>query len=174
MGGKSGPSARLVRDLMTVGVVTCSPETPITELARLMVEKHLEGIAVVTRERQTVGVVTQEELIRAYAHPDARSLTAEDVMRDDVPELPPTIPATAAAQLMQDMGVRVIFLMHDDQGAAWPAGVLSYHHLLRHLAAESDEELSDLGVRANREAPLDTFIRKRDAARRQRQHPNQE
>ena len=37
---------QLVRDLMTVGVPTCSPDTPLVDLARLILQKDLEAVVV--------------------------------------------------------------------------------------------------------------------------------
>lgn len=163
----STPSIKLVRDLMTVGVQTCPPETPIVAIAQLLLEKDLEGLMVLDHEGHGVGIVTWEELISGYGHPHAEKLTAREVMREDVPTLPPDIPLKAAAQLMQDMGLRIVFFMHNAGGIIYPAAMLTYKHILRHLAAQSEDDLHDLGIYANREAPLDTFKRKRDASKRQ-------
>jgi CBS domain-containing protein len=164
----------LVRDLMTVGVTTCSPDTPIVEVTRLLLECDLEGVVVLDLEGHSIGVISRDELVQAYARDDSRELTAEAIMSDGVPQIPPDIPLTAAAQLMQDLGVRVVFLMHHAGGIEWPAAALSYKHLLRHLAAEEEDELSDLGIAAARQSPLEMFIQKRDDARRKTQRPTQE
>src|SRR5689334_11170470 len=140
----------LVRDLMSVGVATCPPATPIVEIARLLLDKQLEGIVVLDEEGHAVGSISQDDLVQAYTREDCRSLTAEDVMRDSVPQVPPDIPLRAAAQLMRDQGVRVVFLMHHSGGIQYPAAALSYTNLLRHLAAHGDEELQDLGTAAAR------------------------
>jgi CBS domain-containing protein len=167
MTGSPDTSPKLVRDLMTVGVLTCTPETPIGDIARLLLEKELEGLVVLDHEGHGVGIVTWDNLVTGYAHPNAQELTAGDIMREDVPEIPPDIPLAAAAQLMQDMGVRIVFLMHNAAGIIYPAAMLSYRHFLRHLAARDSGELGDLGIKAQREAPLEVFKRKRDAAMRQ-------
>ncbi len=163
----------LVRDLMTVGVKTCGPQTPIVDLARLILQENLEAVVVLDTEGHALGVVTQDDLVRAYGQPDCCDLTAESVMRDGVPQVPPDIPLAAAAQIMRDRGQRVVFLMHHAGGISYPAGVLSYTHLLRHLAARDTDEISDLGIKAARQSPIDTFIQKRDAARR-RARPEEE
>ena len=165
---------RLVRDLMSVGVATCAPETPIVEIARLLLEKGLEGVVVLGEEGHAVGFVGQDDLVQAYARDDCRDLAAEDVMRDDVPQMPPDVPLTTAAQIMRDQGVRVVFQMHQAVGVQYPAAALSYTHLLRHLAARSDAELQDLGIAAARKPPLNTFIEKRDEALRRSRPPRQE
>ena len=161
-------SRKLVRDLMTVGVPTCPPHTPIVDLTRLMLEKNWEAVIVLEGEEgHAIGVVSQDELIKAYEREDARSLMVEDVMRESVPQIPPDIPLTAAAQIMQDKGVRVLFLMHHAGGIGYPAAMISYQHFLRHLIAQDSDDLHDLGIHAERQSPLEAFIQKRDAARRQ-------
>lgn len=164
----------LVRDLMSVGVATCPPDTLIVEIARLLLDKQLEAIVVLDQEGHAVGVVSQDELVEAYTRDNWRDLTAEAVMCDGVPQVPPDIPLTAAAQIMQDQRVRVLFLMHHAGGIEYPAAALSYRSILRHLAARSDAELQDLGIAAARQPPLETFIQKRDAARQRSRLPDQE
>jgi len=83
-----------------------------------------------------------------------------------VPQIPPDIPLTAAAQIMQDQNLRIVFLMHHAGGIEYPAAMLSYKHLLRHMAMEEDDDLADLGIKAERESPLESFYKRRDAARR--------
>lgn len=160
----------LVRDLMTVGVATCSPDTPIGDLARLMVEKGLEAVVVLDpNDGHAMGYVSQDDLVRAWAYQQNEALTAEKVMRDDVPQAPPDIPLTAAAQLMLDRGVRVLYLMHHAGGIVYPAGMISYQHLLRLLGARTSDELRDLGALASRQSPLEAFIQRREEARRRNQ-----
>jgi predicted transcriptional regulator len=163
---ESPPSARLVRDLMKVGVPTCSPDTPVPELARLLVEMNFEAVVVLNPEDgHAIGIVSQRELIEAYSREGGRGLTAEDVLVEGVPQTPADIPLEAAAQIMLDTGVRALFQIHHAGGIEYPAAMLTFNHLLRHLAAECDEELSDLGITARREAPLDAFFKRRDHAR---------
>ena len=61
------------------------------------------------------------------------SLTVADVMRPDIPEIPPDIPAAAAAQIMLDQGMRELYLLHHDGGISWPAAVFRFEDVLRHL-----------------------------------------
>ncbi len=164
----------LVRDLMTVGVRTCPVGTPIVKIARLLLEEGLESVVVLDQEGHAVCLVSQDELVRAYAHGDWENLTAEDVMRDGVPQIPPDIPLTAAAQLMQDQGVRAFYLMHHAGGIEYPAATISYRHFLRHLTAQEGDDLQDLGIKAARQSPLERFVQKRDAARRSTRFSDQE
>jgi hypothetical protein len=83
-----------------------------------------------------------------------------------VPHAPADIPLTAAAQLMLDRGVRVLYMMHHAGGIEYPAALISYQHILRLMGARSSDELHDLGVRAARQSPLEAFIQRREEARR--------
>ena len=158
---------KLVRDLMSVGVLTCSPDTSVVELTRGLLEKDLEGAVVLDDQGHAAGAVTRDDLVRAYAQGEYEALTAEQIMQDGVQQVPPDIPLTAAAQIMQDQGVRIVFLMHHAGGIEYPAAMLSYRHLLRHLAMEDTADLHDMGIKASREAPLESFFKRRDEARRQ-------
>jgi CBS domain-containing protein len=166
MSEHSSPSPRLVRDLMTVGVATCSPETPVVEVARLILENGLEEV-VVLEDGNALGVIGQDDLVRAYAtgNGSVRTVLAREIMREGVPQVPPDIPLEAAAQIMRDMGVRALFLMHHAGGIQYPAAVITYRHLLRHLAAIDANELRDMGIKAERKLPLQAFIERRDTAR---------
>jgi predicted transcriptional regulator len=160
------PSPILVRDLMSVGVLTCSLNTSVKELAQAFLDRELEGAVVLDDRGHAAGIISWDELVSAYTRDGSRSLTAEEVMLADVPQVPPDIPLIAAAQIMQDKDIRIVFLMHHAGGIEYPAAMLSYKHLLRHLAMDNPDDLQDLGIKAVRESPLETFYKRRDDARR--------
>ncbi|MBT3669120.1 MAG: CBS domain-containing protein [Chloroflexi bacterium] len=166
MKNESINSPKLIRDLMTVGVFTCPPDSPIPELVRKMIEKDIETTVVQQSDGQAIGIVSKEELVKAYSSGDYLEKSAEEIMSPGLPQLPPDIPISAAAQIMQDNGNRVIFLMHNAGGISYPAAIISYDHILRHMAMESEEDIEDLGIQAKRKAPLDVFLERRDEAKR--------
>lgn len=167
------PFPQLVRDLMTVGVPTCAPGMPVADLARLMLQNGWEALIVLDPvERHGLGVVTQSDLVKAYAHSDSHELLAEDVMQAAIPKIPPDIPLQAAAQIMLDKGVRVLFLTHHAGGIEYPAALITFQHILRHLAANDPQELHDLGILASRQNPVQAYTQRRDQARQQREQKN--
>jgi len=121
---------------------------------------------VLDEEGNGIGVVSTEELAAAYTQENAHTLTAEQVMREGMPQLQPDIPVTLAAQLMRDQKTRIAYLTHNAAGIIYPAAYITYRHILRHLAAQNEQELKDLGIKAERKSPLETFIERRDAARK--------
>lgn len=170
---KTEGSPKLVRDLMSVGVVTVPPDAKAEEVARLMLAKEIEAVIVLEPEDgHAVGAITLDEIVAAYALyvdtddglPD--DLTASRIMREDIPQIPPDIPLSTAAQMMRDQRVRVFFMMHHAGGVIYPAAYLSYKHLVRHFTSQSADDLKDLGIQASRKAPLEDFIARREAARK--------
>ena len=161
---------KLVRDLMTVGVLTCSQETSIKTIAKALLEKDVEAVVVLDPEGHAVGHVSRDELVRAYAYGSYESLQAHDIMREGIPVIPPDIPIGAAVQLMQDQGIRVFYLTHHAGGIEYPAAFISYKHFLRHIQSETGEDLKDLGIDAARKPPLEQFIERREANRNKDQN----
>jgi predicted transcriptional regulator len=151
---------------MTVGVVTCATNTPVTTIAKAFLEEDIEAIVVLDDEGHAIGVVSQDEIITAYGRDDCSSLTAEDILREGVPQVPPDIPLSAAAQLMRDKGIRVFFLMHHAGGIEYPAAVISYKHFLQHVAMETPDDLKDMGASAERKTPVNLFLERRDSRKK--------
>ncbi len=157
----------LVRDLMTVGVPTCKPESRVGEIARFLLEHDVEAMCVIDADGQAIGVVGRDELARAYGRENLKLVAAEEVMTEGVPEIPPETPLAVGAQIMRDQGSRIAYVMHNSAGITYPAAYISYAHILRHLASKDDSELKDLNPGAARKSPIEKFIARRDEARRQ-------
>ncbi len=51
------------RDIMSNKVVTVKPETPITDVARLLLEERVNGVPVVNDKGEMVGIICQSDLI---------------------------------------------------------------------------------------------------------------
>jgi predicted transcriptional regulator len=156
-------AVKFVRDLMHIGVSTCQTNTAVAEAARALLRENLEALIVLDGNGHAVGMLSRREVVAAYARAETRSrgdpmVTAADVMRPDIPEVPADIPATAAAQIMLDQGVREVYLMHHAAGISWPAAALRFEDVLRYLAAESEADLASMGAGAPRKSPVETFM----------------
>jgi len=163
-------AAKLVRELMRIGVTTCQTDTSLVEAARTLLSQGLESCIVLDENSHAVGMFSRREAVAAFGRSgtDAdgiRSLTVAEVMRPDIPEVPPDIPAPVAVQIMLDRGVREIYLMHHAGGLSWPAAALRFEDVLRYLTAASDAEIADLGAGAPRKSPLEAFMERYSRAR---------
>jgi CBS domain-containing protein len=58
----------LVYDVYTPHVITATPETPVAQLARIMVDHHIHRVLIV-RGKKVVGIVSSMDVLKAVAHP---------------------------------------------------------------------------------------------------------
>ena len=156
-------ATKLVRDLMHIGVETCQADTLLVEAVRTLLREELESFIVLDENSHAVGMLTRREVVAVYGRSgadsrDFKTLTVADVMNPDIPEVPPDIPTTAAAQIMLDQDLREIYLMHHGGGSSWPAAVLRFEDVLRYLAAESEADVADMGAGARRTSPIEAFM----------------
>jgi CBS domain-containing protein len=163
-GAASTTKLLLVRDLMTVGVPTCKPDSVVADIARYLLEHDVEAMCVLDEEGQAIGVVGPEELVAVHGRDNAAGLKAEDVMTEGLPEVDAETPLAVGAQLMKDRHTRIAYIMHNSAGISYPAAYISYRHVLQHLAARDESELRRPA--SPRKSPLETFIQRRDEARK--------
>jgi CBS domain-containing protein len=57
-----------VRHHMTSDVVAAGPETPLPQLARMMIDAHIRRVIVVDEERKPIGIVSSTDLVAALAY----------------------------------------------------------------------------------------------------------
>ena len=53
----------LAKDVMTTNLISVSPETPVKEIARLMIDNKISALPVVNKYNEIVGVVSENDLI---------------------------------------------------------------------------------------------------------------
>ncbi|MGE3806290.1 MAG: HPP family protein [Gemmataceae bacterium] len=66
------PSEEEVGRHMTRDPVTVAPTTPITELARLMLDAHIHRVIVVDEDQKPLGVVSSTDILAAVARAERR------------------------------------------------------------------------------------------------------
>jgi CBS domain-containing protein len=63
--------ARTAREAMTAPAITVAPYSSAASAARLMVEKRINRLPVVSTEEGLVGIITRADLVRAFTRTDA-------------------------------------------------------------------------------------------------------
>ena len=127
-----------VKDVMHKGVDWVSPNTPITELAKLM-RAHDIGCIPVGEDDKLIGMVTDRDIaIRGFANgKDISKLTARDVMTKPVIWCWDSDNAMNAARLMENKKIRRLPVIDDNKRMV---GMLSLgdisHAVSDHTAAE--------------------------------------
>lgn len=54
----------VVEKVMTVNVFTVTPDTPILDVAELMLEHKVSGLPVINEENELIGVITESDIFR--------------------------------------------------------------------------------------------------------------
>jgi CBS domain-containing protein len=130
---------------MTTQVSCCTADTPVTEIAKLMVQHDCGEIPVCDEARRPIGVVTDRDIVaRVVAcDQDPRARAARDCMSEPVVTANPDMPLEQAANLMAEHQVRRIPIV-DEHGAT--VGMLAQADLARHASkqrtADVVEEIS--------------------------------
>jgi CBS domain-containing protein len=136
-------------DVMTTGAATVRPEAPLVEAAQLMVQHQISGLPVVDSQERLVGLVTENDFLRAGASGKPRLLEmlttagteADELKARRVDDLMTREPITVSAETpLED----VINLMHRHSVRRLPVvadgkvvGIVSRGNLLRALLRRS-------------------------------------
>lgn len=140
-------------DIMTPGVITAAPDTPISELIRLMLTHRVSAIPIVEGDA-LVGIVSEGDLMRraelgserqpsswlelissrahlaaAYVHTHGRH--AREIMTADVITVADTTPVGEIARLLETKHIKRVPVLRDGK----LIGIISRGNLLRALAA---------------------------------------
>ena len=99
-----------VERIMTSDPACCTPDTPLQEVARLMVENDCGQIPVVedSNGRRTIGVITDRDIVcRTLAQGEnPLNLTAEHVMSRPVVTVRPDMKIEECCRLLEEKQVR--------------------------------------------------------------------
>lgn len=56
----------LAKEIMSVNLITVSPETPIQKAAQLMVDHKIGGLPVVDSNKHLVGIITETDIFKVF------------------------------------------------------------------------------------------------------------
>jgi CBS domain-containing protein len=145
-----------VQDVMTRDVATATPETPVTELAKRLVERRISAVPVVDRELHVVGIVSEGDLLRRrelgtearrswwleiFSDPDAlareytktHGLTAADVMSSPVFCVEESASLASIADMLETHGVKRVPVVRGGK----LVGIVSRADLVRAFVASA-------------------------------------
>ena len=119
-----------VRDVMTRGVITAPFDTPVSEIAKLLVREHISGIVVTAPNGEAVGVISEIDIIKVFDK-DWDKLTAEDVMSTVVRTIDPETTLRKAAAIMRDLNIHRLVILSLKPAPGVPIGILTASDILR-------------------------------------------
>ena len=164
------------KDVMTSPVVTVSPEASVTDVAKLLLERHISAAPVVDGSGGLLGVVSEGDLMRrpesgterrpswwltllsdpqdeARDYLKSHGLHARDVMTRNVLTVEEDTSLQEIATLLEKHRIKRVPVMRGGQ----VVGIVSRANLLQALVAQSRPPVLQADDRALREAVVDAL-----------------
>lgn len=129
-----------VRECMHEGVISCTPETSLDEVAVTMRAEHISAVVVVT-DGLAAGVISQTDLVNiAFVEPYVRywrGMTARHIMSSPVVSVRPDTPLDEALELLRERRIHRLVVTVPTAGGERPVGILSMTDVARVLGQAS-------------------------------------
>jgi signal-transduction protein with cAMP-binding, CBS, and nucleotidyltransferase domain len=126
---------KLVRDLMTPHVATCTRDTLIPEVARQMRDLDISALVVVDEAGLMEGIISRTDLAALRAHDEYwHGLRAEHVMIKQIVCVMPTTSLVQAIEVMLTRKIHRVIVAEDCTVKSKPIGVLSLTDIVRDMA----------------------------------------
>ncbi len=128
---------KTVGDWMHRGVITCSPDTPVEQVAHSMDANDISALVVIDAEGDAIGVISRTDLVNArFIEPYLKhwpGMSAEHLMSKPVIKVAPETTVVAAAKMLHDKRVHRLVVVEETDGHPKPVGILSVTDLARHV-----------------------------------------
>jgi predicted transcriptional regulator len=125
--------AELVRDLMRHGAVTCSLETPIKEVAQIMVMNRARYVVVTDEHNAVAGIISARSILKAWGK-DLKKTKAKDILLPYTVTTTPETPLAEAIKTMQRRRIQHLVIVSERPPHKRVVGILSASDLVRHMA----------------------------------------
>jgi CBS domain-containing protein len=148
------------QDVMTTRVVAVAPDTPVTEIAKLLLERQISAVPVVSDDRRLLGIVSEGDLThglgqegakrswwldlltspqaKAEAYLKGHGRLASDLMTREVVSVMPETPLPEIARLLEARRIKRVPVLRDGE----LVGIVSRADLLRGFALHPSADAS--------------------------------
>jgi CBS domain-containing protein len=148
------------QDVMTTNVVSVAPNTPVTEIAKLLLDRQISAVPVISEDRQLVGMVSEGDLThrlgqegakrswwldllaspqtKAESYLKGQGRLAWDVMTRPAVSVAPDTPLSEIARLLEARRIKRVPVLRDGE----VVGIVSRADLLRGFALQPSPDAS--------------------------------
>ena len=129
---------RLLRDIMTRGVVTVPVTAKVRAIASLLSKQGLSGVAVIGNDGVAVGVISNMDILKVIGKENWENMSAESIMTSNIQMVRPMCTLGEAAKIMREKSIhRLLVFSERGVGASHrPIGILSASDIVREAARE--------------------------------------
>lgn len=133
-----------VQDWMHRGVITCAPETPVSDVAATLDSHDISALVVVDENGDAIGVISRTDLVNArFIAPYMkhwRGLSAQHLMTKPVISVSADSEIEEAAQLLFAKHIHRLVVVEKTGHHQRPIGILSVTDLARHVGEHTKPE----------------------------------
>ncbi len=123
---------------MTRGVVTVSINDKAKQIAKLLNNEDISGVAVIGDEGKIVGVISDMDIVKVVGTGNWENMTAESIMTPNIVTVEPTDTVIHAANIMKQKHLhRLLIVSERGVGVSQkPIGILSVSDIVREAARD--------------------------------------
>jgi CBS domain-containing protein len=131
---------RTVLEAKRFGCYSCTPDTPLLDAVKRVVEEDISCLVVLDADGFLSGVITRTDMVRAYlAHDDWTTHTVGAHMTKDVVTVNADDRLSDVAQLLLDKHIHRVVVVRREDGQPRPVAVVSDADLVYHMAKEVEQ-----------------------------------
>ena len=125
----------LLRDIMTRGVTSVPMDITLREVAKILIDQNVSGVAVTDHNGEIMGFITEMDMLHVVVDKSLLDNTAEAIMTTSLKSISPSTDLETAASVMLEARIhRLIILSEQGMGASdRPVGILSASDIIRQL-----------------------------------------
>ena len=125
----------LLRDIMTRGVTSVPMDITLREVAKIMIDQNVSGVAVTDHNGEIMGFITEMDMLHVVVDKSLLDETAEAIMTTSLKSISPSTDLETASSVMLEARIhRLIILSEPGMGASdRPVGILSASDIIRQL-----------------------------------------
>jgi CBS domain-containing protein len=139
---------KLVRDIMRKGLLTCTPDTPLGQVAILLTERRVHALIVSNPTGAPLGLISDFDLLAGeWLSTDTqglatmKKLTARDLMTSPIDSIEADAPVERAAHLMLEKQIHRLMVSENDR----PTGVISISDIVASIAGQTKARRETVG-----------------------------
>jgi len=120
------------------GIYSCSTECSLKDAAKVMTERNISALVVVSNVGSLEGIITRTDLVRAcYLHDDWASRDVREYMSRDVVTVQLDDTLGDVMELLIQKHIHRVVAIREENGLIIPIGILSAADVVYHMAREA-------------------------------------
>ncbi len=140
------------KEIMKKQLITITPDTPIKEAAKIMLEKGISGIPV-EKEKDLIGMVTKRSLLKYFSRTADPGIKVEELMTKGVKTVKEFHSIFHAIKEMKKHKIGRLVVVRDNK----PVGIITEHDLS--LASFKPEPSKIIFIRKSTKGPISKQVR---------------